>query len=91
MTEVMNNSQLLVYKLDGESLPTGIAMRRASEVSPEYVAQSHKTSIGYFPDSEAAAAAMIKAGVPAPTYKSLMKDKLSGEKKCTKARRFLRN
>ena len=84
MTEVMNNSQLLLYKLDGKPLPQGIAMRRASEVSPEYVAQSLKTSIGYFPDSKTAAA-MIKAGMPAPTYKSVMKDQLSGEKKYTEA------
>ena len=80
-----NNSQLLVYKLDGESLPTGIAMKRAPEVSPDHVAQSLKTSIGYFPDSKTATAAMIKAGVPAPTYQSVMKDQLSGEKKNTKA------
>ena len=72
MTEVMNNSQLLLHKLDGKPLPQGIAMRRASEVSPDYVTQPLNAPYGYYPDSAIAAAAMIRAGVPAPTYKSMI-------------------
>ena len=70
MAEVMN---------DGNTLPKGIALKRAPDVSPDQMKQTQYAHYGYYPSSASAAAAMIAAGVQTPTYKSVIENQLFGE------------
>ena len=78
MAEVQNCSALLLFELDGNSLPPGVAIRRDPEVSPDEKeqmrgekVQKKRTRYG-LPSSAQEAAALIHAGRHLPSYWSVV-------------------
>jgi len=61
MAEVKNYSALLLYALDGDSLPTGAALRGEPGVSPDRKAQKQRAHYR-LPSSAPEAAALVYAG-----------------------------